>query len=314
MHDVVRHERRYTVELFTAQNVKKHFPSFLLLGMLRLLAYLPLGVSRVLGAGWGLLVYHVNSKRRCIARINIALCFPELSAHERERLVRRHLIVAGQALFDLGFLAWASLERLQQKTHIVGLEHYRQALKQGRNVILLAPHCVGMSGGSSLAKIHKLFSMVKAQRNPVLNWLLYRTRTRFQGRPVLREQGLRPVIKGIKKNVVFYYLPDEDFGSKRSVFVPFFGVPTATLPTLGRLAASTEALVIPCFTRLLPGTRGYEVRLEPPLTDYPTGDKVADSATMNQVMEQGIRQMPEQYMWTFKLFKTRLDGAPSPYR
>jgi lauroyl/myristoyl acyltransferase len=109
------------------------------------------------------------------------------------------------------------------------------------------------------------------------------------------------------------YSPDEDFGERQSVFVPFFGVPTATLTTLGRLAHMTNALVAPCFTRLLPGGRGYEVILKPPLENFPEGDRLRDATRMNQVIEEGLRSMPEQYLWTFKLFKTRPGQAPSPY-
>jgi lauroyl/myristoyl acyltransferase len=128
-----------------------------------------------------------------------------------------------------------------------------------------------------------------------------------------RTQGLRPVIRALKQGLVFMYSPDEDFGERQSVFVPFFGVPTATLTTLGRLAHMTNALVVPCFTRLLPGGRGYEVTLKPPLEDFPNGDRVRDAARMNEVLEEGLHTMPEQYLWTFKLFKTRPGQAPSPY-
>jgi KDO2-lipid IV(A) lauroyltransferase len=110
-----------------------------------------------------------------------------------------------------------------------------------------------------------------------------------------------------------YYVPDEDFGAKQSVFVPFFGVPTATLPVLGRLAETTDALVVPCFTRTLPGGRGYEVTLAEPLADFPTGDATEDARRMNQALEAGVKAMPEQYMWTFKWFRTRPDNGPSPY-
>jgi lauroyl/myristoyl acyltransferase len=253
-----------------------------------------------------------NAKRRKIARINLEMCFPKLSLREREHLLRRHFIVSGQSYFDLAYLAWASERRILRKTHNRGLEHYQDL--HGRNVILLAPHCVGMNfGGSVIAHSRAQFSMVKLQRNPVVNWLLNRGRMRFGCFLLARQQGLRPVIRGLKQGLAFYYLPDEDFGQRQSVFVPFFGVPTATLATLGRLARLTDALVVPCFTRLLPGGRGYEVILKPPLEDFPNGDRLRDAARMNEVIEAGVRHMPEQYLWTFKLFKTRPGHAPSPY-
>lgn len=290
----------------------RYWPSWLWLFLLRLIAVLPMSWSRALGAGLGLLMMVSNKKRRHIARINIEMCFPQMNLREREHLLRRHFIVSGQSYLDLAYLAWASKRRIRRKTHIRGLDHYHDL--RGRNIILLAPHCVGMNfGGAVIAGERAQFSMVKLQRNPVVNALLNRGRMRFGCFLLSRQQGLRPVIRGLKQKLAFYYLPDEDFGERHSVFAPFFGVPTATLTTLGRLARLTDALVVPCFTHLLPGGRGYEVILKPPLEDFPTGDRARDAARMNQVIEEGLRPMPEQYLWTFKLFKTRPGHAPSPY-
>ena len=290
----------------------RYWPSWLLLLFLRFTALLPLAWSRALGAGLGLLMLVTNEKRREIARINLEMCFPKLSLREREHLLRRHFIVNGQSYFDLAYLAWASERRLLRKTRFRGLEQYHEL--RGRSIILLAPHCVGLNfGGAMASRARPTFSMVKLQRNPAVNWLLNRGRTRFDSFLLSRTQGLRPVIRGLKQGLAFYYLPDEDFGERQSVFVPFFGVLTATLATLGRLAQITNALVVPCFTRLLPGGRGYEVILKLPLENFPEGDRMRDATRMNQVIEEGLRTMPEQYLWTFKLFKTRPDNAPSPY-
>lgn len=304
----------YRLKLGRRSLAPEWWPSWLLLGLLRLIALLPLRVSRVLGAMLGLLIYALNAKRRHIARVNLRLCFPEKSARVRARLLRRHFMVKGQSYVDLGFLAWASERRIRHHTHFHGLEELRVAQERGKNVILLASHCLGMNfAASALARRHAEFSMMKIQRNPVVNWLLNKSRMRFGLKLVTRSQGLRPVMRALKDGQAFYYLPDEDFGPRHSVFVPFFGVPTATLTTLGRLADLTDAVVIPCFVRLLPRGRGYEVTLKPVLADFPKGETQADAARMNRVLEDGIRASPEQYMWTFKLFKTRPDGAPSPY-
>jgi len=301
----------YRVRLGRRAFAPRWWPSWGWLCLMRLTVFLPLAWSRALGAGLGLLMMAANAKRRRIARVNLALCFPGLDPSARARLLRRHFIVSGQSYFDLAYLAWASARRILRKTRIRGAEHYRRL---GGNVILLAPHCVGMNfGGAVLARSRAQFSMVKPQRNPVVNWLLQRGRTRFGCLLLARQQGLRPVVRILQEGLAFYYLPDEDFGARRSVFAPFFGVPTATLPTLGRLAELTDAAVVPCFTRLLPGGRGYEVILKPPLEDFPSGDRVRDAARMNAAIEDGLRAMPEQYLWTFKLFKTRPHGAPSPY-
>lgn len=282
--------------------------------LLKLLAILPFRVSRCIGAGVGYLMFWSNPKRRYIARVNIGMCFPELRYSERERLLRKHFCIAGQGYCDVAFLAWAADKRVASKLKISGEEHLRAEIVRKRRIILLAPHCVGMNvGGIAVAKDAVVFSMVKPQPNPIIDDALNRGRRRYGSPLVQREQGLRPVVRGLDAGMIFYYLPDEDFGPKQSVFVPFFGIPTATLTTLGRLARLTNAAVIPCFTRLLPGGQGYEVVLKPALVDFPTDDRIGDAARMNQELERGIRAMPEQYMWTFKLFKTRPGGAPSPY-
>jgi Kdo2-lipid IVA lauroyltransferase/acyltransferase len=293
----------------------RHWHLWLPLAGLRLLAFLPLSVLRGLGAAFGELMYWSNAKRRRIARVNLRLCFPDLSETARQRLLKRHYRVAGQSYLDVPFLAWASERRFQKKMQVHGFEHVQASLDRGRRVILIAPHCLGMNvGGLVVGGRVPMFSMIKLQKSAFVNWLLNKVRTRYGVQLVAREQGLRPVLRGLNEQIVFYYLPDEDFGPKQSVFAPFFGMPTATLATLGRLAAHSNADVIPCFTRLLPRGRGYEITLKPALADYPTGERTVDAARMNQVFELGIREMPEQYMWTFKLFKTRPEGTPSPYR
>jgi Kdo2-lipid IVA lauroyltransferase/acyltransferase len=285
----------------------------MLLGLYRLSALLPLRVCRWFGAAYGWLFLVLNRKRRRVAYTNLGMCFPELSVPERKRLLRRHFVVTGQSYVDLGWLAWATKERLERKIQLVGLEHLRAEVRRGRSVILVVPHCVGISYGAILGKSYALFSMFKPLRNPVVNWFSNKGRMRFGLRLLARQQGLRPVVRALQQEMVFYYTPDEDLGPERSVFVPFFGIQTATVPVLGRLAELTEAAVIPCFVRLLPGGDGYELILKPPLDRFPTGDRLKDAARMNEVMEADIREMPEQYMWTLKLFKTRPNNGHPPY-
>lgn len=304
----------YRPGLRRAHFAPRYGGAWLGMAFLWLLALLPLPFSRAIGATLGLLMFAANPKRRRIARVNLRLCFPEKSERARARLLRRHFIVYGQGFTDLGHLVWNSRWRLKRMVRFRGLKHYREQIEAGKNIILLVPHVVGMNlGGTVLSGEHPTFSMYKSQRNAIANWFLNRGRMRFGAELLARDQGLRPVVHALKQGLTFYYLPDEDFGPKHSVFAPFFGVSTATLPTLGRLAEMTDAVVIPCFARLRTLGRGYEVVLYPPLKQYPTGDEVKDATRMNAALEVGIREMPEQYMWTLKLFRTRPPGVASPY-
>ena len=131
---------------------------------------------------------------------------------------------------------------------------------------------------------------------------------------VERSEGLKPIIKLLREGVVFIYLLDQDPGRHNTAFVPFFGVQAATLTALGRLTRITNAIVVPSFTRQLPRGQGYEVIFKPALDNFPTGDEVADAARMNQEIEKGVLDMPEQYFWVHKRFKTRPEGEGDFYR
>jgi len=292
----------------------RYWGSWLLVGALCVFGLMPLRLSRLFGMFFGLALMAVNPKRRRIARINLRLAFPDLSDGDCRRLMRQHFVVVGQGYLDVGFLAVASTRRFDRKMRVSGIEHVARATDAGRGVILIAPHCVGMNvGGLVYARAYKGVSMYKTQRNPAANWLLAKIRLRSRSELVSRDAGLRPVIRAMKQGAGFYYLPDEDLGPEQAVFAPFFGVPRATVPVLGRLAQMTHADVIPIFTRLLPGGGGYEVIFKPRLSDFPTGDDARDAAAMNAAFEAGIREMPEQYMWTLKLFRSQPAGRTSPY-
>lgn len=290
----------------------RYWRTWIGVAILAALAPLPLVLTRAAGAGAGLLMFVLNRKRRRVARTNLDLCFPNLSEAKRARVLRRHFIVYGQSLTDIAHLVWSRRRRLERMMRWHGLKAYRTLVANHRRMILLAPHFVAVNfAGVLLSRECPVAYGFKPPRNEVLDWLLHRARTRFGAAALARGQGLRPVVRAIEAGYAFHFSPDEDLGPRHSVFAPFFGINTATLPTLGRLAALCDAAVVPCLAALTP--HGYELILQPPLENFPTGDTVADAAQMNRVIEDSARRMPEQYMWTLKLFKTRPPGELSPY-
>jgi Kdo2-lipid IVA lauroyltransferase/acyltransferase len=157
-------------------------------------------------------------------------------------------------------------------------------------------------------------SVYSRQKNAYVNRLLERHRTRFHPITLLsRQDGIRGVIGEMRRGLPFYYLPDQDYGPRDSVFVPFFGVPAATITGLSRVARLADASVVPAVTRLLPGAAGYEMRLYPAWENFPTDDPVGDARRMNAFIEERVREMPEQYNWVHKRFKTRPLGEAKFY-
>jgi Kdo2-lipid IVA lauroyltransferase/acyltransferase len=281
------------------------------IGFVWLMHLLPLGFIRAVGRAIGGLLYRLGRAR--VARINIDLCFPERTPEERERLVAEHFRTVGGCFLELGVAWWARRPRIERLVRIEGREHYEAV--RDRRVIWLAPHFLGLDmGGTRIAMEYGGASLYSRQKRPVIDRMLYRSRTRFGGVEVFpRQEGLRPAVAAIKRGMPFYFLPDMDFGARDAVFVPFFGVSAATVTTLHRLCRITGAVVVPCVSRRLPGAGGYEVRFYPAWQDYPSADPVADTRRMNEFIEARVREMPEQYFWIHKRFRTRPPGEPSYY-
>jgi len=278
-----------------------------------LIHFLPLSLQAILGNAFGMLLFWFAGERRRVAETNLRLCFPEMKEVQRSVLVKRHFQTFARSFLERGILWWSSKQRIQRLIRVVGREHLQAA--DGQPVILLAPHFVGLDvGGSWMTQNVNLVSVYSNQKNPLFHKMLLHGRSRF-GNPKLfaRDKGLRPLVRALKQNMPFYYLPDQDLSTKDALFVPFFGVQTATLNTLPRLAAMTGAKVLPVTTKLLPGGKGYEMQIYPAWESYPTENSVADTRRMNEFIEARVREMPEQYFWLHKRFKTRPLGEESFY-
>ena len=278
-----------------------------------LLHFLPLPLLAWAGQGLGMLLYWLGRERRRVARINLRLCFPQMTERTREQLLRRHFRAFARSLLERGIVWWSSAARIQKVVRIEGIEHWNAV--RDKPVIWLAPHFVGLDmGGVRLTTEFPLVSMYSRQKNPVVNALLLHSRSRFgMSHLVSRQDGIKPVIKTIKNGVPFYYLPDNDFGARDAVFVPFFNVPAATITGLSRLSKLTGAAVVPCVTRQLPGGGGYVVKFYPAWQDFPSNDVEADTQRMNTFIEERVLEMPEQYIWLHKRFKTRPPGEARFY-
>ncbi|HSN21817.1 MAG TPA: lipid A biosynthesis acyltransferase [Usitatibacter sp.] len=279
--------------------------------VLWLVHFLPLRWIGALGSALGALLYRFGRGR--VTRTNLALCFPRMSEKERHDLGLKHFRMLGRNALELSVMVWGTEEQLLRMIRVEGLEHIKAA--EGRPVIVFAPHFIGLNmGGIRVAHEYPgTASIYSRQKNPTVDKVFLKARTRF-GAPhlVSRQEGLRSVIRVVKSGKPFYFLPDMDFGPRDSIFVPFFGVPTATITTLPRLAQLTGAAVIPVVTRQMGD--GYVARCYPAWKDYPTGDLEADVRRMNAFIEERVLEMPEQYFWAHKRFKTRPPGEPSPYR
>jgi Kdo2-lipid IVA lauroyltransferase/acyltransferase len=282
-----------------------------LLGFFALMSSAPYRVVKAIGLSMGYLAYAIAGRRRRIARTNLALCLPQVSAVAREQIIRQHFSYYGRA-FAERFIFWnASPSRVSALVRVVGIEHF-EALR-GKPVIVLAPHFLGLDAGGIRFQIETQFvSMYAKQSNPVLDEFTVNGRNRFNN-PVLlsKQDGLLPAVKLMRSGMPLYFLPDMDFGPRDAVFAPFFNIPAATVTSVARLAKLTGATIVPCVTRF--EDQGYVCEFYPAWLDYPANDAVAATTYMNQFIEQRVMESPAQYLWTHKRFKTRPNGEPSVY-
>ena len=280
--------------------------------LMRALAPLPLPWLRALGDVLGRLLFALARRRRHIALVNLRLAFPAWSEAERMDVARRSFIAFAQSFIDRAWVWHAPDAVVRQRIRLTGAV---DELRRPEAAVLFAPHFYGMdAGGAAIMQqaVAKGGSIYSPQSGAATDAWVRAGRERF-GDVVLinRRDGVKPVVKSLREGRYLYLLPDMDLGPEESVFVPFFGVPAATVPSLPRLARLGRARVVPTVTRMTP--QGYEVQVHPAWTDYPSEDVAADTALMNRRLEEWIRAMPEQYYWVHKRFKTRPAGEPSVY-
>ncbi len=277
-----------------------------------LAAQLPYAVQLWLGKKVGTVAFHLLKKKRHVAQVNIALCFPELSNEQQQQLVKETFDSVGIGIIEAGFAWWGGDRRLRALTHIEGVEHVTEAFKQGNGVLLLGAHYTSVLLCGRLAAFEVPFHAVaKRAHNPLFDSVLNHYRCKqFDG--LIRHTDMRGMLKALKKNKACWYAPDQDLGFIGTVFAPFMGVPAATLTATARIARVTHCAIIPVDFERLPNRQGYHIKFRPPIKDFPSGDDVADATTINAAIEEHVRRVPNQYLWIHRRFKSQPDRI-SPY-
>lgn len=285
------------------------------LAMLWLLHWLPLSWQAAIGRGVGALLWRAAGARRRITMRNLELCMPEVPPQERERIGRELFKWFSRSVLERGLLWWASPARLRRLIHVEGDVDF--ADRHPGAVMWLAPHFVGLDIAGAACQLfvqRQGASIYQVQKNPVMDAAVRRGRLRHGRAQIFsRRETARPLMRAVREGAAFFNLPDMDFGARDAAFVPFFGVPAATLLAPSRMARTLDMKVQPVVATMLPGGQGYRVRFLPPWDDFPTADAVADTARMNRWLEEEVRACPAQYFWVHKRFKTRPPGEPGLY-
>ncbi len=261
----------------------------------------------------GTVAWYVVPKRRKICLKNLRLCFPDWPEEKRVEVAKNVFKNLLRALLDHSVLWAGTKEQVEKMVKFDGKEMFLD-LASKKPVLIVTPHFVGLdAGGIAINTYYRGFSLYQPQTNPVWDEWAYKGRKRFAD-PILIRKGknaLKQAVRALKQGLAMYYLPDMDNGRLNSIFVPFFGVPAATLPMVSRLAKVTGAAVIWGIAEMTP--EGYTMHLLGPLENFPTNDVEADTLRITHGIEQFVLQHPDQYLWTHRRFKTRPEGEPDVY-
>jgi KDO2-lipid IV(A) lauroyltransferase len=284
----------------------RYWLTWLGLACLWLLVQLPWRLQMWIGTGLGVIMFHTLKRRRYICCVNLELAYPNLSFEERTELSRQHFISMGKGVLETAMSWWGNEQRLAKLAFFEGLEHLKQAHQQG-GVILLSAHFTSLElGGRLLAPYLPLYVVYRPHQNPVIEYEVNRLRSKRYGLAISRD-NIRMMIQSLKQGFTVWYAQDQHFDQKNSLFIPFFGVEAATNTATSRIASLGRAKVIPFFT--VRQQNGYLLRFLPPLEDFPSESVHTDTARINAIIEQQVREFPEQYLWTHRRFKTSPDGS-----
>lgn len=292
----------------------KYCLSWLGLGVTVLVSLLPTSARHILGRKIGEYIYNNKKKRRNTVHTNLKIAFPDLSDEARETMVLEHLQWYGCAIVDYSLIFFAGKKRLSSMSETYGKEHIDAAMAENKTVMLLLAHSVMLEFAPPQIGYHyDIFGSYKTSKNPVLNWIVARSRCRHASLVVSREEGLRKLVKSMSPDRVMIFLPDEDLGIENSVFAPFYGKDKSTLTTTARLAKMGKAAALPIYSYFDSEKQKYITHIGPALENYPSKDAVTDASNMNQALEALISEKPEQYMWFMKWYFTRPEGEPKVY-
>ncbi len=285
----------------------------------RIIVLLPFRIIVTIGQAMGLLLYRIPSSRLLIAKKNIELCFPALSATEQSHLVKQHFISLGIGFFEVGMARWKSNQSLKKIIEIKGIEHLNRAVEKNRGVILMSAHFTMLEIGALIGRneivqedLPPMVGMFRLGKNSIINQFFRNTRLRSTESLVTKFE-VKDLIQALKDKKLVWYASDQSFTGKNAILVNFFNHPAMTNPSIIRIAKITGSTVLPFFPSRLANGKGYVLEVLPEIESFPSKDTNNDMRKIHALLEQHILQNPEQYYWVHRRFKTAA-GDKNPYQ
>ena len=273
---------------------------------LRLWSLLPLSWVRAAGTLVGAVAHWFPVRAREITRSNVAGCLRDLDGDQQRRVIRRSLIETARTYAEFGAMWERSPARLRPlELSVENGELLRDAMAEGKGVILLVPHIGNWELLLHyLTRHHPTTVLFRPPRVAEFDGYLRKTRNR-SGATVApaTSQGLRSLLRSLASGGLVGILPDQEPLKENGVFAPFFGHPALTMTLIAALLRRYDARVLFGYARRAPG--GFHLRFNAAPAGLNDPDDVVAATRLNQGVERCVRECPEQYLWSYKRFRTR---------
>ncbi|MEW9799686.1 LpxL/LpxP family Kdo(2)-lipid IV(A) lauroyl/palmitoleoyl acyltransferase [Alteromonas sp. CYL-A6] len=282
--------------------------------ILYLITWLPLRLIRALGAGAGRLIVKLAPKRAHTAKRNLELCYPDMDEASRKALLDENVRRTGMALFETAAGWWWPAWRMKRHFHVEGTEHLEAALAKGKGVFGMALHNMNVEFACrGLGYFYPSIAFYRKHNNPLLDYLQYYGRL-GANKYLIDKRNSKALLEAMEEGELCLYLPDQDYGRKQSIFVPFGGVKDAATTTATMMfIRRTEA--VPMMLTSQYTKNGYKVKFYPPIEEIRDMDDETALTFLNETILDIVNEQPESYLWMHKRFKTRPDpDSPSLYK
>jgi Kdo2-lipid IVA lauroyltransferase/acyltransferase len=291
----------------------RYWPTWLGLGLMRLIQLFPHALLLLAGRLIGRLVRWLPLHYTQVARCNLGLCLPELTLGQRERVLNEHFEALGMGLCESAMTWWGSDADFTRLSRVIGIEHLRQALERGRGAILLTAHFTTLEIGARVLNTQvPLNAMHKRPKNGLLAHFFEHHRGRHALR-IFSRDNIRGMVRALRDNECVWYAPDQSYRKKGAEMIHFFGIPAATNVFTSRLAQMTGAAVLFIGHERLPGNAGYCVTINCAPGGYPSESAVNDAEQFHRFVEAEVRRNPAQYWWIHRRFKGLTADYPNYY-
>jgi len=275
-----------------------------------LLQNIPLSVRKFLFVNLAVLVYYLVPGRRLIALYNLTRAFPEKSENELTRIAKGVYRNFGILLAEFVDIPHLNAEKINDLMEIKGMENYVKARAKNKGVIILTAHFGNWELlAAAFAVIAKPVTVLhrpldNSALENIVSWVRSSTGNRF----IPAKRAMRGMLRCLGEKGNLGLLIDQNWSRKESCFVEFFKRPACTSSGLAHLVLITGAPVLPAF--LIRNEEGkYVMQIGAELEIIETGnmdsDVVANTQRFASVIEEVIRQHPEQWFWVHQRWKTK---------